>query len=188
MAPDSSETQVVAEVDWQFAECARACSEILKHRLVSPFWRVFRLAVTLLIVALLLLMTVAALMSDVGTATYLWTIAPWILILLLLLGLRLGGAGWLGAWQIRRNNPNMVAGMRHSISLAAYTVWCGQIQSTAQWPGILKVVETRRFFLSFPIKSGAYYLPKRVLSDEQCATIRSIMIQQAAERFVQRAA
>ena len=62
----------------------------------------------------------------------------------------------------------------------------GQVDSTAQWGGLLKLVETKAFFLSFPVKHGAYYLPKRVLTQEQCTAIRSIMQQQASDRFVQR--
>ena len=182
----SSDVPIVADVDWQFAECARACGEIMKYRITSHLWRMVRAAVTVIIVSVLILMTMLAFRSELDTSTYLSTMTPWIIILLLFLVLRLGGAGWLGAWQIRRNNPNMVSGMRHAISAASYQVRCGQVESTAPWAGLLKLVETKAFFLTFPVKQGAYYLPKRVLTEEQCAAIRSIMQLQAGDRFVQR--
>ena len=182
----SPDVPIIADVDWQFAECARACGEILKYRITGHLWRVVRAAVTVIIVSVLILATVLAFRSDVDTATYLSSMTPWIIILLLFLAFRFGGAGWLSAWQIRRNNPNMVSGMRHAISDTSYQVRCGQVESTAQWAGLLKLVETKDFFLTFPVKQGAYYLPKRVLTEEQCATIRVIMQQQAGDRFVQR--
>src|SRR5206468_6129363 len=108
----SPDVPIVADVDWQFSECARACGEILKYRITSHLWRVVRAAVTVIIVSVLILATVLAFRSDVDTATYLSSMTPWIIILLLFLAFRFGGAGWLSAWQIRRNNPNMVSGMR----------------------------------------------------------------------------
>lgn len=187
MSPVSPPGEVVADVDWQFAECARACIEIGKYRLASPWWRVVRGAFTAIIVGVLVLAILTALGPDVDAGTYLAGMAPWMFFLLLFLGFRFGGAGWLGAWQIRRNNPNMVAGMKHSISSEAYRIRCGQVESTAQWGGILRVVETKRFFLTFPIRTGAYYLPKRVLTQDQSAAVRLIAQHQASDRFLQRA-
>jgi hypothetical protein len=181
----SPDVPIIADVDWQFAECARACGEILKYRVTSHLWRVVRAAVTVIIVSVLIFMTVLAFRSELDPSTYLSTMTPWIIILLLFLVLRLGGAGWLGAWQIRRNNPHMVSGMRHAISSASYHVRCGQIESLVQWGGIVRVVETKEFFLTFPVRLAAYYLPKRVLTQEQSAALRSIMQQHAGDRFVQ---
>ena len=111
--------------------------EIGKYRLAGGLARCVRGVFTAVIIGVLILTTVLAFTSDVGAVTYLATMAPWILLLLILLGLRFGGAGWLGAWEIRRNNPNMVSGMRHSISLTYYRVRCGQIESAIQWSAFL---------------------------------------------------
>ena len=182
----SVDVPIVADVDWRFAECARACGEIAKYRITGHLGRMMRGAFTVIIASVLILTTLLAFRSDIDRSAYLSAMTPWSLILVVFLVFRFGGAAWLSAWQIRRNNPNMVAGMRHTISSVAYEIRCGQVESTAQWGGLLKLVETKAFFLSFPVKHGAYYLPKRVLTQEQCAAIRSIMQQQAGDRFVRR--
>ena len=123
----------------------------MKYRITSHLWRMVRGAFTVIIVSVLVLTTLLAFRSDVDTATYLSSMTPWIIFLLLFLAFRFGGAGWLSAWQIRHNNPNMVSGMRHAISAASYQVRCGQVESTAQWAGLLKLVETNAFFLTFPV-------------------------------------
>jgi len=185
MSPVSAEVPTVVDVDWRFAEAARACSEVGRYRIASPLFHFAQHGFTLLIAGVLVFTILVAYRSDVDTAEYLSQSLPWIIIMLLYLVLRLASAP-LGAWKMRRNNPSILAGTRHTISSAAYQVRCGQIESTAQWGGLLRVVESKEFFLMFPAKHAAFYLPKRVLSQEQSVTVRSIMHLQAGDRFLVR--
>lgn len=179
-----AEMPTVVDVDWRFAEAARACSEVGRYRIAGPLLRFARHGLTLLVVGVLILSILVAYVSG-DPAEYLSRAFPWIVFMLLYLILRLA-SGPLGAWTLRRNNPSIVAGTRHTISSAGYQVRCGQIDSTAQWGGLLRIVETKEFFLMFPAKHAAYYLPKRLLSQEEYATVRSIMHLQAGDRYLQR--
>jgi len=117
-------------------------------------------------------------LAIVGASSDGWsgviTILPWIVILVLWLALLGGGQAWIGAWHIRRNNRHLVAGQQHSLSDAGYRLRCGLIESTIPWAGFERLVETRDFFLAYPHKSGAYYLPKRSLTAEQTRQAREL--------------
>jgi hypothetical protein len=176
--------EVVVEFDWRLAECARACRQAERYRVRRTAAKRLRLAFTPTLIAAFGLAIIVAASSE-DPMNRLLELLPWSVILLLWLGLRFGGAGWLTAWQIQRNNPNMVAGNHHSISAAGYRVTCGQAQSTVGWPGVVRLVETGDFFLTFPTRSAAYYLPKRALSAEQQDLVRTMFKQQAAGRFIE---
>ena len=186
-APSPDAHEVVANVDWHFAECARASTEADRYRARSLTQRLVRTGFTTLIVGVLVLAILGALAEE-NRVVRLLNLAPWGLMMLLWLAFRFGGNGWLAAWLIRQNNPNMLAGCRHAISQTGYRLGCGQAESQIAWPGIVRVVETRAFFLTFPTKSGAYYLPKRVLNSEQCGHLRSLAERQVGDRFIRLAA
>ena len=50
----SFDVPIVAEVNWQFAECARACTAIVKYRITSHLWRMVRGAFTVIVAGVLL--------------------------------------------------------------------------------------------------------------------------------------
>jgi hypothetical protein len=185
--PPASTQEIVTDVDWRLAECARASTLADKHRPRTLSQRLLRTGFTTVVIAALVLTILGAAIQENKVARLL-EVAPLVLMMGLWPAMRFGGAGWLAAWLIRQNNPNMVAGSRHVVSQSGYQIRAGQAQSQVAWPGIVRVVETGAFFLTFPTKSGAYYLPKRVLSAEQCGHLRSLVQQQAGDRFIQLAA
>jgi hypothetical protein len=99
---------------------------------------------------------------------------PWLVLIILWLAVLAGGYSWITAWQIKRNNPAMVSGQIHHISRQGYRVTCGPVTSQAEWAGLLRVVETQEFFLAFPVRNAAYFLPKRCLSSEGVETARAL--------------
>jgi len=185
--PSGDSRELVAEVNWRFAECARASTGADRYRSRTLTQRLVRTGFTTVVAGALALAIFGAL-TAVDRVERLLSIAPWTLLLALWLVFQFGGNGWLAAWLIRQNNPNMLLGCTHAISQAGYRIHCGQAQSQVAWSGIVRVVETGAFFLTFPTKSGAYYLPKRVLTPEQCELLRSIVQQQAGDRFMKLAA
>jgi YcxB-like protein len=188
MTTPSNDTQeVVAECDWRFAEFARASRDADRYRARTLTQTAMRTGFTALVIGTLALAILDALTAE-DTVAHLLDIVPWTFLIALWLVFRFGGNGWLAAWFIRQNNPNMLAGCRHAISRAGYRLRCGQAESQVAWAGIVRVVETRAFFLTFATRSGAYYLPKRVLNPEQCTYIRSLVQQGVGDRFMMLAA
>jgi hypothetical protein len=176
---------VVAEFDWRFAECARACRQVTRYMLRSHISKMLMVGFWALVLIILAFSVVVVIASPDDRMTRFWEMAPWILVLLLGIGLRFGGAAWLTAWRVKRNNPHLVAGSQHFLSAAGYRVRCGQVESSISWAGLVRSVETDDFFLSFPTRNTAYFLPKRALTAAQTETIRSLMREHLLERFVQ---
>jgi hypothetical protein len=131
------------------------------------------------LIGLVLLILVALLGAAIQGSVM--ELLPWVL-LLFWLALIAGGASWLTAWQIRRNNPNMVAGFEHVLSSAGYHVTCGNVDSTVAWSGLVKIVETANFFLLYPTRTSAYYIPKRALKPEGLTAIRTLVLEQVPEK------
>ena len=175
--PPGPTVELIIRVDWRLRECARACREIQEHRPKARWWRI---VVSGFLVGLVLLVLLALLGAAIEGNV--WAILPWVLVVLLWLVFLGGGVSWLTAWQIRRNNPNMIAGFEHALSPGGYRIRCGSVESTVQWPGFVKVVETTDFFLSYPMRSAAYYIPKRVLAPLEVDTVRRLVHEQLPDR------
>jgi hypothetical protein len=157
----------------------------MRHR-AWPRW--LRMLLRLALIGLIVLMVLAL----VGGASKGWSglvaILPWIFVIILWLAFLSGGQGWITAWQMKRNNPHIVAGQQHTVSDAGYRVHCGQIESTIEWAGFVRIVETREFLLAYPQRNAAYYVPKRCLTPGQLETLRELFRKNAGDRFVSFAA
>ena len=92
------EVPTVVDVDWRFAEAARACSAAGRYRIANPVVRFAQHGLTLFIALVLVLTVWVAYRTDVDTAEYLSNSLPWILIMILFLVLRLT-SGPLCAWR-----------------------------------------------------------------------------------------
>jgi hypothetical protein len=162
---------ITATADWRLRECANAVRDISRYR-PGPPWLRWAKRVTLVVLFL------GGLFRIVGFSLQGWDAVvrglPWILIILFWLALLSGGFAWITAWQIKRNNPHMVAGQEHHISSTGYQVRCGAVTSTTTWDGIQRFVETPRFLLIYPVRNAAYYLPKRCITAESLDGIRQL--------------
>jgi hypothetical protein len=78
----------------------------------------------------------------------------------------------------------MVAGQEHHISQTGYQVRCGAVTSATKWDGIQRFVDTPDFFLVYPVRNAAYYLPKRCLSNDQVVAIRTLAAQGIPDQAV----
>jgi hypothetical protein len=166
-----SPSEVTVTADWRYQECAKAVRQISSYRLGPPW---LRWAKRVAIIALCL----GGVFLIFGFSVQGWAAlvggAPWIVLILLWLVLLSGGFAWIAAWQIKRNNPHLVAGQEHHISASGYQVRCGATTSTTAWEGIQRFVETPAFFLVYPVRNAAYYLPKRCLTSMEIETIRQL--------------
>jgi len=162
---------VHANVDWRLRECAKAVREITKHR-PGFKWMIWakRGGIAILVLGLLLV----GLGAIVGEQGNLLALLPWLVLIAIWVALLGGGFSWLTAWQLRRNNPHLTAGQVHEISPEGYRVRCGAVTSITEWAGIVRFVETADFFLTFPVRNAAYYLPKRCLDLTDIAALRSL--------------
>jgi hypothetical protein len=163
---------VTATANWQFRECAAAIRDITRYRPGSPWLRWAKRAAVIVLF-------LGGIFLIFGFAVQGWDAVvggiPWILIILFWLALVSGGFAWITAWQIKRNNPHLVAGQEHHISATGYQVRCGAVTSTTSWEGIQRFVETPKFFLVYPVRNAAYYLPKRCLTAEAIEAIRQLV-------------
>jgi YcxB-like protein len=182
-----SDAAIVADFNWRIAEGARAAIQVDRYRMRSMPARILRIGFPLALVAILLLAMGGAFLGP-DPESHFWDLFPWGLLILLWLMLRLGGAGWLAAWRLRRTNPHLTAGSHHVISPAEYRVRCGAVDSSITWAGIVQLIETTEFFLTFPTRTTAYYLPKRALSEEQQTALRALAAERLGQRFRQLAA
>jgi len=169
MSPVSAEVPTVVDVDWRFAEAARACSEVGRYRIASPLFHFAQHGFTLLTPGVLVFTILVAYRSDVDTAEYLSQSLPWIIIMLLYLVLRLASAP-LGAWKMRRNNPASSPG--HVTRFRPPPTKSVVVKSNPQRSGRTPQGGREQGVLSdVPAKHAAFYLPKRVLSQEQSVTV-----------------
>jgi hypothetical protein len=82
----------------------------------------------------------------------------------------------LNLWLQRRRNPSARGTQVYEIDGDGFTVSAEAFQLKIEWKGILKVAETKRFFLLFVSKRWAYFIPKRVLSSaEQLTELRRLI-------------
>ena len=180
MIDDSSGIPVVqARFDWQFAETVRAARHIMLRR-TSKRW--LRHARSALVVVLVIGLVLIALGAATGGRTDVLIILPFLLLVLLWIALLTGWLAPFAVWQLRRNNPQIVKGQEHLISAQGYQTTCGAATSRMAWDGLIRVVETKEFFLAYPLRNAAYYLPKRALSNDDIRALRELFRLHLADR------
>ncbi len=82
----------------------------------------------------------------------------------------------LNVWLQRRRNPSARGLQVYEIDDDGITASAGAFRLKIEWIGILKVAETKRFFLLFVSKRWAYFIPKRALSStEQLTELRRLI-------------
>lgn len=145
-----------------------------RYKLQARWWRLIKRA------SLVILLGFAAL-AVIGSPSLFSDVVVWVLLLFLWLGFVYEGQAWLTAWTTQRNNRHIVAGQEHTLSATGCRVRCGEADSTMTWTGFERLVETREFFLAFPMRNAAYYLPKRCLSAEQIGQVREFFREHGGE-------
>ena len=102
------------------------------------------------------------------------TSLPWLLL----------GVFWIALipWSQRRaarklakRDPSVRGPQKRSVDAAGYHSLGNGVRVEVPWHAMARAVETDRFFLFFYNKQCAYYIPKRALSDPQCAEVRTLM-------------
>ena len=172
---------VTAQFDWQRSEVAQALRQIARLRPQSAWRRRLPVLLTIMLAAAGLFLIVGVMTK--GSAALVGSL-PWIAVLAAWLVLFRGGAAWLTAWQMSRNNPHMLSGQTHVMNASGYAVACGGTSSTVTWDGVVQVTETPEFFLTFPVRNAAYYLPKRCLTPGQMTDLRQMLRNRLGERAV----
>lgn len=108
---------------------------------------------------------------------------PWVII----------GAFWLEfiPWLQRRaarKLPARDASVRgpqeRAVDATGYHSRGNGVHLDVPWHAMVRGVETDQFFLFFYNKQCAYYLPKRALSETQCADVRALLRANLGERTV----
>lgn len=94
------------------------------------------------------------------------------------------GAFWIALipWSQRRaarklskRDPSVRGPQERSVDAVGYHSLGNGVRVEVPWHAMARAVETDRFFLFFYNKQCAYYIPKRALSDAQCAEVRTLM-------------
>ena len=149
--------------DWRFREHAAVCQYLSQEQMTGFGWRLFHWGLLALTVLATLLGIVNTLLGD--AATFL-TYGPWVLLLLLILAFLRRGTGMLRAWQTRRSDPNVSHPFTHRLTQSGLSVSTHTADLDLRWDGMFKVRELPDFFLFYYSKRIAYYLPKRVVGDQ----------------------
>lgn len=167
---DEATDRIEVRAAWSFRDGTRAVRDVMRHRPGAWAWRTVQ---ALGITALLAVATLGALSLAVhperpGTAALVALPALTLAGVLFLWR----GIYWLGAWRMQRGDPHAVTGQTHELTPDGYRLRAGALVTALPWSGFVRLVETRTFLLAFPTAHGAYYLPKRLLSDDELARVR----------------
>ena len=123
---------VTAQFDWQRSEVAQALRQIARLRPQSAWRRRLPVLLTIMLAAAGLFLIVGVMTK--GSAALVGSL-PWIAVLAAWLVLFRGGAAWLTAWQMSRNNPHMLSGQTHVMNASGYAVACGGTSSSRLFEG-----------------------------------------------------
>lgn len=102
------------------------------------------------------------------------TSLPWLLL----------GVFWIALlpWSQRRaarklvkRDPSVRGPQERSVDATGFHSLGNGVRLDVPWHAMARAVETDQFFLFFYNKQCAYYVPKRALSDSQCAEVRTLM-------------
>jgi hypothetical protein len=159
--------------DWRLREHAHVIRLLVRERLGSGWWRVFRWVVIFVLAAAAAAAVGSLLLGDLASASR-----------LLVLGLLVGVltfrfpelTGWLRAWQVSRIDPAVKHPISHVLEESGLRILTNKAETHIRWEGLKKVRETSDLFMFYYSDRIAFYLPKRVLEGEaDVAMIRRLV-------------
>lgn len=98
-----------------------------------------------------------------GDARVAWRLAPSLVVVGVLLLLFFRMTGWVHAWQVGRDDPNVAHPIVHTFDATGLQVATHSARVHLSWDGVHKVRETENMFLTYYSPRYAYFLPKRVV-------------------------
>lgn len=149
--------------DWRRDEHAEVSTFLVRAMFGSGVARAFRWIAFAAIAGAVLLAVTAAAAGDAGPALRLGPLTIAVLVLLLGFG-RI--TGWLRAWQLSRNDPNVADPFTFAFFDDHLTIRLKTLRSDLAWDGLHAVGETPTMFLFYYSPRAAYFLPKRAVGGE----------------------
>jgi hypothetical protein len=158
---------------WDFGEHVRLQRALMQHHGRSGGRRwIFRA----LLIAMTLVVTLALLGSGSHWRETLRSLAPWLALFALWMGLLRWGLPYYSAWSYRRTNACVDHDMTRAVSPAGIQLRCHTTATDLRWEGVLRATETPEFFLFFVSSNCAVQLPKRAIStNEQLIQVRQVV-------------
>jgi len=160
---------------WDFREHQRALRAVanvtLRHR---PWFRAFRLALPVLILALVF---VPPWLSGQLAVNMVFVVSalPWFLLIVLWFLFIRWGEFYLGARRTRRLDPSARGTLTRVFTEEGFHI-DGTGQSVdLRWDGVHSVAETRDFLLVFYNKLCGYYVPKRLIPPTDLQPLRALL-------------
>ena len=159
--------------EWDFSEHAHLASYLTREYFNRRGWRLTGLLVLACVVGGTGLATAYA---HGGPADALIAMSPWLLLIVLWVVFMLYGAGWINAWQVRRQDPSVTAPLTYVLTHSGLHVTARTVDVEVKWSGMHKVRERPGGFLFYYNRRCAYQLPKRAIgSAEQVNAVREFI-------------
>ena len=116
-----------------------------------------------LVTAMALIAALALLGSGAQWRETLRSLAPWLALFALWMGLLRWGLPYYSAWSYRRTNPCVDHEMTRAVSPEGIQLRCHTTATDLRWEGVLRATETAEFFLFFVSSNCAVQVPKRAI-------------------------
>jgi YcxB-like protein len=78
------------------------------------------------------------------------------------------------AWLVRRNSPYWTEDVHAEFSASGIRIGSAGAEGFTEWRAVVRMVETRAFFLYFTSAQGGQFIPKRVLLPEEMEQLRRL--------------
>ncbi len=149
--------------DWRRSEHARVSTLLVREL----FGRGVRRAIKWIVIGVWLLGALMAIAGPVlGDAGMAWQLAPPLVVVGVMLAVFYRLTGWLHAWQVGRNDPNVSHPITHTVDASGFRITTHSATVDLRWDRVHKVRETEDMFLVYYIPRYAYFLPKRAVGSE----------------------
>lgn len=146
--------------DWRRPEHARVSALLVREMFGRGGRRAFKwIVIGVWLLAVAMAVTGIA-MGDLSIA---WQLVPPLVVLTAMLVLFYRITGWLHAWQVGRNDPNVAHRITHTLDASGFHVATHSATVDLRWDRVHKVRETEDMFLVYYIPRYAYFLPKRAV-------------------------
>ena len=165
-------TTMTYTFDWRSEEQARVSGLLVREANSRGFWRLVKWAVwgftAFVAYATVLPLTQGDVVGAIGMIPLLVLMILWVLLFA-------GFGGRFQAWYARRQDPNVGYPFVATLDDAGLQMVLKTSTFQIRWDGTYKVRETPHFFLVYYSKRCAYYLPKRVLSEDEVSRVRDLI-------------
>jgi hypothetical protein len=99
----------------------------------------------------------------------------YLLVYVVLATVAMVAAAWWAVRRALRSNPTLMRPHQIEIGMDGYRLRGPSMDIRRAWEGIVRVVETRRFFLLFQGPNQAFFLPKNLVPEERLDELRAFV-------------